>query len=122
MLRIDLGEGRKLNPEAPTEVAVTLGGALAFADGSREATVRNPDLPMRLPLTASTGEGTIRITMNVYSCAGGPMGACYFAEGALNIPVTVSPEATGRAIEIEWSAVTKQQQRSDAADRRLQAT
>jgi hypothetical protein len=82
-LQLELPPGYKLNPLAPSAIAVTA------QPGTPEQIVRNPNLPLTVPVTLTEGETALKVDFTVYYCESEKETLCYFKEARLNIPVSV---------------------------------
>lgn len=101
VLNINLPEGYKLNGLAPFSAEWSTTGTLSLDAADQAQSVVAPELPVRVPITAS-GDGTATLTGNlmIYYCEAVKESLCFIDRVTVNVPVTVSASASGNQIEI----------------------
>lgn len=93
-VEISLPEGFKVNDDAPSGVTLTeLPGFLR----TEEREVRSPGqpFPVRLPVEARAGSGSLRVRLSLVYCREEEEGICFFETVDLVAPVEVTPGAAG---------------------------
>jgi DNA-binding beta-propeller fold protein YncE len=87
---LSMPEGYKLNAEAPSFVTVRSSDATILRIiAPDEGTFEMPAFPIDVPVNASLGQASIRISYALYYCQEGKESLCYFDGGELALPVTV---------------------------------
>ena len=102
-LRITLSkpEGYKLNADAPSFVTVTSPDASVLGiTAANKGTFEMPTFPLEIPVAASEGAGSIRISYALYYCESGKESLCYFEGGELALPVKIDPEAKDSVLSV----------------------
>lgn len=97
-VQIRLPQGHKLNPNAKSQVRLTLQGATA--QGKAELVAPVESLQVNIPLQLTAERATLTLHLLVYHCREGQEGLCYLYEKRITVPVqqgrgtdTVSVEA-----------------------------
>ncbi len=103
-LQLELPAGYKLNPEAPSSVAVAASQKqIIRLEGASEKTFHKPQFPLNLPIKTSPGETSLQVNYVVYYCEATKESLCYFKEVRLAIPVKVLPGAGHRKLTASCS-------------------
>lgn len=87
-LELTLPSGTKLNPLAPSNLRVSAADSKLVT--LREATREITGLQTELPLSATAGQTTLTIDLDVYYCSKGNEGLCYFKSARLVVPLEVA--------------------------------
>jgi len=97
-VQIRLPQGHKLNPNAKSQVRLTLQGATAQGEAELVAPVES--LRVNIPMQLTAERATLTLHLLVYHCREGQEGLCYLYEKRITVPVqqgmgtdTVSVEA-----------------------------
>lgn len=106
-LRLDLPEGYKLNPLAPTGYLVedAEGSSLIEPEGpSRLTRIEPPALPVRVrvPVRTAQGSGTLRVGLEYYYCQEGAEGLCKAGAVVWTVSLRLSPDATQQVVPLEY--------------------
>ena len=104
-VRLKLPDGWKVNPLAPQYYQVALAGAAGPIDrkgvGQRQRIDKPTDrLEFSLPLTATSGQESLRLLVQYYSCREGAEGLCQMDQVVLTMPLTLAADAASDALEL----------------------
>ncbi|HVF89465.1 MAG TPA: thioredoxin-like domain-containing protein [Blastocatellia bacterium] len=101
-LRLELPPGYKLNPQAPSSVAVGSSKKqvveLMDGGGEPERVFRSPRFPLTLPIRVGEGETTVQARFVLYYCESEKESLCYFKEVRLTLPVKARKGAGSRQL------------------------
>ncbi len=104
VLNIILPDGYKLNSLAPfTAEWTTSGEAVTLDEASRKQRVVAPELPLRIPITASASGGAdlLHGDLTIYYCEAVKEELCFIDQVSIDVPISVSPTGTTADIQIE---------------------
>jgi len=102
-LSLDLPNGYKLTPQAPSSIAVTSSDGKALSlDGQAEKLLRSPHFPVTVTAHAHEGRATLRAEFVIYYCQEKKESLCYFKEARLILPVTVEMEAGSDRLALHY--------------------
>ncbi len=104
VLNIILPDGYKLNALAPfTAEWTTSGEAVTLDDASRRQRMVAPELPLRIPITASAsgGDDLLHGDLTIYYCEAVKEELCFIDQVGIDVPISVSPTAATADIQIE---------------------
>lgn len=92
-LQLELPNGHKLNPEAPSALTIetdkTGAVVLASSPASRMDQIRNPTFPFSVPIKTTEGDAIIKAEFILYYCETEKESLCYFREARVSLPVKV---------------------------------
>jgi thiol-disulfide isomerase/thioredoxin/sugar lactone lactonase YvrE len=97
-LAIELPDGYKLNPNAPSRLTLKANGATI--DGQTELTRPLTSLAVELPLQLTQASATLDVQLQIYYCQGGREALCFIKEARLKQPLR--REGTTRQVLIEY--------------------
>lgn len=90
VLDLQLPQGCKLNPRAPSSLQVSAeGDALTLKGGTTDARLSIDNTTVRVPLRARPGTDRLELMLTLYYCTTGTDAACFFDEARLVVPVQV---------------------------------
>jgi thiol-disulfide isomerase/thioredoxin len=104
-VRFELPDGYHMNPQAPMRYYLQATGGAALADAKileKFQQVKEPaaKFDVRIPVTASSGEETLKLSMNYYYCQEGEAGLCKIGSVSWTIPVQLSTKAKTSTINV----------------------
>jgi len=102
-ITIALPDGYKINPDAPSQVVVTVDGDGVALDGESETPFREAEV--RLPLTLTEGAASVTVTVTTYYCEAVNETLCFFDEAVYTVPVSVTAAADSGVIAITRALV-----------------
>jgi hypothetical protein len=93
-LQLELPEGCKLNPLAPSVINLTSSDEqIIRLKQPQQQHFGNGIRPLAVPLQVREGEAYLNINLLVYYCQSAIESLCYFKEAQLNVPVKVAQGA-----------------------------
>ncbi len=95
-VRFELPAGYHMNPQAPMRYYLQAAGGAALADATileKFQKIKEPaaKFEVRIPVTATSGEETLKLSMNYYYCQEGENGLCKIGSVSWTIPVQLVP-------------------------------
>lgn len=109
VLNIALPDGYKLNGLAPFSAEWSSDGeAVQIAESDRLLSQIAPELPITIPVTFGEGQATLSGELTIYYCEAINESLCFIDRVTVNIPVTVSAEATETVLNAEREVIPPQ--------------
>lgn len=102
---ITLPDGYKLNDLAPFTVIQEGNSVVNVADDFKNYQEVLPALPVRLPVTFMEGSDSYSADLTIYWCEGVNQTLCFVESVTLEVPVTVSGEATTSEIVLPYTLI-----------------
>jgi DNA-binding beta-propeller fold protein YncE len=90
-LEIKLPKGTEFTKDAPFNIEAKSENPKVISLNADS--ISQPMEKLEIPITASTGKALVTIDMNIYYCSGN-RGQCYFKDGRLKIPVSVTDKGS----------------------------
>ena len=100
-LSINLPEGFKPNPEAPSSFTVRAEGKGLLFTGTTEILTPGPKLPVLFPAAFSPGEGKLVVELSLVYCETEKESLCYLERRVLEVPYRVESGA-GSVLDVAW--------------------
>jgi thiol-disulfide isomerase/thioredoxin len=102
VLKVTLPQGYKLNPDAIFSAEWSaVGAAVSIAVPDRLQRIAGPELPLRVPVMLSEGEGRIHGELTIFYCEAIKEELCFIDRVGLDAPVVVSAGAPSSEITLE---------------------
>jgi sugar lactone lactonase YvrE/thiol-disulfide isomerase/thioredoxin len=105
---LELPPGYKINQLAPLRYLVEEEGTAGLVQPAAlgqagQPDKREPRFDIDLPLTAATGQTTLKVSCSYYYCQEGAEGLCKAAAVVWTVPVEVAADAPADAVELAYS-------------------
>jgi len=102
-LSVKLPEGYELNPNAPSQLVLSVDGGSVQLDGAAAKPILKPQFPLTILLKVTEGEARIKAALVLYYCKAGKEGLCLFKEATIVAPVKGAPGAKTSEVELPYT-------------------
>ena len=107
-MSLELPAGYKINELAPLRYLVEEEGSAGLVEPAaisqaKQPEKREPQFDIDLPLTAATGQTTLKVSCSYYYCHEGADGLCKAAAVVWTVPVEIAADAPSDAVDLTFA-------------------